>query len=319
MNLGIIGLGEHITRSHLIDLEKNKDVNIVGYFDPGVLLHQKYKRFDSFQELLESEIDTVIIGSPDQFHAQQLLDSVRAGKNVFVEKPLAITPEGMEKVREALELAEDNGLMVTSCHPRRFDPPIIWVKNYIYTLDVQFFSFRFLYHKATDQWKKSRSLMLDHLGHEIDLFNFFFPEHKAISKKQADSSHYYQVKILGAEKTANQVTLECEFVGHRILEEKKYWEWIDIVERDGKATSINLNTGRVYCDGKEIIIPEKNYDVMFQGVNNNFVNSVLKREKNYLTFEDLITNNKLGITLKEKIRNRFSEVSVKALNKLINQ
>src|SRR5688572_10158475 len=40
--------------------------------------------------LNRKDIDAVVIGTPDHLHCSQLIDAIRAGKDVYVEKPLAM-------------------------------------------------------------------------------------------------------------------------------------------------------------------------------------------------------------------------------------
>lgn len=52
------------------------------------------KLYKDFRKMLEQEdIDTVIIGTPDHWHCLNLVYSVQAGKDVYVEKPMANTIE----------------------------------------------------------------------------------------------------------------------------------------------------------------------------------------------------------------------------------
>ena len=61
------------------------------------------KPYDNYQRLLEdSTIGAVIVATPDHWHAQMVIDAVEAGKDVYVEKPLAHTIDDGFRVIEAV-------------------------------------------------------------------------------------------------------------------------------------------------------------------------------------------------------------------------
>ena len=48
--------------------------------------------FEDYQDLLtRPDVDVVLIGAPDHWHTKMILDAVRAGKDVYCEKPLTLT------------------------------------------------------------------------------------------------------------------------------------------------------------------------------------------------------------------------------------
>lgn len=73
------------------------------------------------RQLLESpDVSAVFITTRHSAHAGMVVEALQAGKHVFVEKPLAIDEEGLEKVRQAKAAAPDLQLMVG--FNRRFAP-----------------------------------------------------------------------------------------------------------------------------------------------------------------------------------------------------
>ena len=59
--------------------------------------------YKDYRELLDrKDIDAVIIGSPDHWHVPMIIDSVRAGKDVYCEKPVSHSIEEGEKLLAAV-------------------------------------------------------------------------------------------------------------------------------------------------------------------------------------------------------------------------
>jgi myo-inositol 2-dehydrogenase/D-chiro-inositol 1-dehydrogenase len=219
IRLGIMGLGEHCLRAHIKHLIKDSRIVIVSAFDPS---HESIKKFKEYspetfvttneEDFWLHEIDAVIIASPDQFHGLQLKKAIEKNLHVFCEKPMAVSFKDLNILRTAINIAEEKKLVLATCHPRRLDPPFIWLKEQLINGSlfqsigkVLHFDFTFWYLKISDNpedaWKKKRSLLSDHFGHEIDLFAFLFPhEIKEITAKKISDS-YRQYEVVG--KTAS--------------------------------------------------------------------------------------------------------------------
>jgi predicted dehydrogenase/threonine dehydrogenase-like Zn-dependent dehydrogenase len=73
---------------------------------------------DADEIFADDSIDAVVIATRHSSHASLTAAALRAGKSVFVEKPLALTPEELEEVREALSAG---GVLMVGFN-RRFAP-----------------------------------------------------------------------------------------------------------------------------------------------------------------------------------------------------
>ena len=63
------------------------------------------RAYNEFRELLaRPDLDAVVIATPDHWHVPAAIAAVRAGKDVYVEKPLGISIEHNKALREAVHL-----------------------------------------------------------------------------------------------------------------------------------------------------------------------------------------------------------------------
>lgn len=130
IRIGIIGTGG-IAGSHIDQYKKIPGVRIVGGADiiPGKAeaFFQRWgvpdaKAFEDYRELLQEDIDAVSICTYNVAHYQPTMDSLAAGKDVLLEKPMSVTlDESIDMVRAARK----SGKILSIGFQSRFDPGIM--------------------------------------------------------------------------------------------------------------------------------------------------------------------------------------------------
>ncbi len=81
---------------------------------------------DAYKELMSLDnVDMVILATPPGFRPVQFAEAIRRGKNVFMEKPVAVCPAGIKMVIEASEKAAEKGLAIVAGTQRRHEPQYV--------------------------------------------------------------------------------------------------------------------------------------------------------------------------------------------------
>lgn len=83
-----------------------------------------YATTDYSAVLDDPEIDLVIIATRHNLHGSMVLDALRAGKHVFVEKPLAIKSEELDEIESFFTNNQGAPVLMTGFN-RRFSPPLV--------------------------------------------------------------------------------------------------------------------------------------------------------------------------------------------------
>ncbi len=111
IRVGVLGTGERA--QYLMTLFKDHpDVELVAVCDVYAprraealkIAGERAQSFLEYRAVLDSkDVDAVIIGSPDHWHKQMLIDAVRAGKDAYCEKPIMHSIEEGEQMVRAVE------------------------------------------------------------------------------------------------------------------------------------------------------------------------------------------------------------------------
>src|SRR5207249_5294817 len=92
-------------------------------------IHEPRVTYLNYDEMLaDPQVEAVIIAIADQFHVSAASRALAAGKHVLVEKPLGVTVEECEALREQVQAS---GLLLQVGTMKRFDPGIAFARQFI--------------------------------------------------------------------------------------------------------------------------------------------------------------------------------------------
>jgi predicted dehydrogenase/threonine dehydrogenase-like Zn-dependent dehydrogenase len=128
LTVGVIGAGNYATSMVLPHLRDDDDVAIAEIATATSLsAANAQRRFapqrvsTDYQGLLEDpDVSTVFVLTRHSSHAAIVVQALEAGKTVFVEKPLAVTPEQLDHIEQTVQRTGNDRIMVG--YNRRFAP-----------------------------------------------------------------------------------------------------------------------------------------------------------------------------------------------------
>ncbi len=141
VNIGFIGAGNYAQGFLLPNIPKAKGVVLRGLMDSSGLIAKKVAEKYNFEfctseemEIIENvKINTIFIATRHNSHAQYVINALKSGKNVAVEKPLCLSEAELSEIKEnyyeAQEIPRAPILMVG--FNRRFSPLTQIIKRHI--------------------------------------------------------------------------------------------------------------------------------------------------------------------------------------------
>ena len=127
VRVALVGAGNLARWEHLPNLKRTGGARLQAVYSASGARGKNYaERFGAaycstdYEEILaDPDVDLVMILSRNENHAPQALAALRAGKHVFVEKPMAITEDECRALHRAVE---ETGKQLTVGFNRRFAP-----------------------------------------------------------------------------------------------------------------------------------------------------------------------------------------------------
>ncbi len=85
--------------------------------------------YEDYDELLsDPSIDAVVITSPTNLHTELMIKAAKAGKHIFTEKVVAVSPEDARAIRDAVVEA---GIHFTICFPHESERTFLTIKEIV--------------------------------------------------------------------------------------------------------------------------------------------------------------------------------------------
>jgi predicted dehydrogenase len=142
LRVAVVGVGNFAQATHLPNLKRLADRfeirSIASRTGPAALaVARQYEAAtaatDYAETLQEPELDAVILCTRHHLHAAQVVAALRAGKHVFVEKPLAMDREGLAEIRETVAALQAAGRCpaLLPGFNRRFSPYAVRIRERI--------------------------------------------------------------------------------------------------------------------------------------------------------------------------------------------
>ncbi|MCM8830244.1 MAG: Gfo/Idh/MocA family oxidoreductase [Candidatus Omnitrophica bacterium] len=134
--VGFIGFGGIAQVCHIHGWKKLNDVEVIAVADPSEEAQRRAKEefgipmvFNDYRKLLEvEEIDIIDICAHNTLHFPATVDSLKAGKHVICEKPLAVS---VKEVEGMIKASKQAGKKLMAAQHQRFRKESVVVKNMI--------------------------------------------------------------------------------------------------------------------------------------------------------------------------------------------
>ena len=132
VKVGIIGFG-YMGNFHLNKFAKMDGVEVVSAYDIDEdrlsdARESELDAYDDLEKFLGSDMDLVVIATPNDVHAELSIAALNAGKHVLCEKPATMT---VQELQDVLACALQNGKIFTTHQNRRWDKDYLVVKEIV--------------------------------------------------------------------------------------------------------------------------------------------------------------------------------------------
>jgi 1,5-anhydro-D-fructose reductase (1,5-anhydro-D-mannitol-forming) len=210
LNWIVIGIGDISIRRVIPAIQAEPGSRLYGLVtrDPAKARPYNARTWTSLDEalsdpLVQAEVQAVYVATPVFLHAPQTIQSLRAGKHVLCEKPMAMNEA---EARSMVQAAEQSGRIFGVAYYRRTYPKVQRAKQ---LLDAGVIGKPVLAeltcHGWFDESESHRSWLIDPAqagggplfdiaSHRIDVLNFLFGQPQRVTGLLSNAVHHYAVE-----------------------------------------------------------------------------------------------------------------------------
>jgi len=272
LRIGIAGFGK-IGKVRADEIKKNKHAIVVGVYDINKPedLDDSIVFWESFEELLCSDVDALFICAFNNVLADYTIKAIKAGKHVFCEKPPARTSEELKAV---IEIEKKSNVYLKYGFNHRYHYSVIEAKKIIDSGKMgKLLWLRGVYGKAGSidydkNWRNYKEfsgggILIDQGIHMLDLMRYFSKQHfKNINSFVTTS--YWKIK---AEDNAFVIMQSEEGVTAMMHSSATQWKHKFLLEMCFEKGYVNLegilSNTRSYAPEKLIVGMREFEDITF--------------------------------------------------------
>lgn len=132
LKIGVLGAG-HLGKIHIKCIKEIQEYELMGFYDAMpenakvVAEEFKLKSFETIESLIDA-VDVIDIVTPTLSHFECAEMALKAGKHVFIEKPVTNT---LAEAEELIRLSKAHGLKIQVGHVERFNPAFVAAQPYL--------------------------------------------------------------------------------------------------------------------------------------------------------------------------------------------
>jgi len=201
----VIGIGDIATRRVIPAIQAEARSRLYGLVtrDPAKAAAYDARVFATLDDALaDSAVHVVYVGTPVFLHAPQTIQSLRAGKHVLCEKPMAMNEA---EARTMLQAAEQSGKTFGVAYYRRSYPKVQRAKQLLAAGAIgtpvlaELTSHGWFDGQGSRSWlvdpaKAGGGPLFDIASHRIDVLNFLFGEPLRVTAQLSNVVHHYPVE-----------------------------------------------------------------------------------------------------------------------------